>query len=459
MTHNKPPDNHLIQQQFTRSFRWTLAGSITYEVLKTAHCFFLLQLLPPAIYGAMGSLFSLIYLVTYIADMGATNSLPPFINLATQSKQTFKRFLFSFSLFPHLPIIIACATIATYFAAIKLNFLPFLFIIPLIIILETIRSFLRLLLHTIFQAKRIVLAELAIFIAYATAIWIPYLFSGIKPTLNQIFIIHLCDSAIIVTVFATLTHKYYTKLPNNTEASFPENIRQRLIKTRLFNYLLRVTRNMFTSNFLTPLFAIKFGLASAGLFYFASTLASSIQAIVKSVIGYSGNALLANIKNSPQNVKTDAFNTLCQKLMSIVAPIIIFLAINHKTIIKLGTSGNQTSFTLSLSLLFLIISFTEFFFVLYEQFYIIEEAANKLFYFKIFELAAFYGLITSDLTSSPITTLVGLIVIRMISFLVIATNAYATWQIKPRYKTSKKSLITSIVVALSFAYIAQRWLL
>jgi hypothetical protein len=193
---------------------------------------------------------------------------------------------------------------------------------------------------------------------------------------------------------------------------------------------------MFTSNFLTPLFAIKFGLASAGIFYFASTLANAIQAMVKSVIGYSGNALLASIKESGQAAKKEAFNILCQKLIKLTAPFIIFLAINHKAITTLSSAHTVTSHTISLCLLFLIISFSEFFFILYEQFYIIEEAANKLFFFKLLELSIFYGLITSEVISSPVTTLIGLICIRFVSFTIIAINAYYYWHIRPNLKSN-----------------------
>jgi len=447
MNYTKNKHHTYILKQFSRSFRWTLSGSITYETLKVTHCFLLLKLFPATLYGSMGSLFSIIYLTTYIADMGATNSLPPFLHLFTVSRNAFRQFLIHYSLLPHMPIILVCASVATYFSVCKITHLPFLIIIPLVIILETIRTFMRLLLHTTFQARSAVIVELIIFALYLMSIWLPFLCFDYTMTLNHIFIPHLIDSTLTVIIFTFMLKRYY-KTRSKTPSELPSNISKKLLRVRLFNYLLRVTRNMFTSNFLTPLFAVKFGLASAGLFYFASILANSIQAVIKSVIGYSGNALLANLKQEPQSIKKEAFQALCRKLTNIVAPVVIFLGVNYKTIMKLGASQHPTTHTIALSLLFLTISFSEFFFVLYEQFYIIEEAANKLFYFKLLEISIFMGLIFSSVITSPIATLAGLLAIRLVSFAIISINAYYLWHIKPQFKPNFWYITTCIIAAL-----------
>ena len=334
----------------------------------------------------------------------------------------------------------------------NLQLKPFIIIIPLIIVLETIRSFLRMFLHTIFYAKHAVIAELIIFFTYTAVIWLPHLVLNQPITLNSIFIPHLLDSVITVVLFLGFAYRYYQTLPTTpqTEPLSP-TLTKRIIVTRLFNYLLRVTRNMFTSNFLTPMFAIKFGLKSAGFFYFASVLANATQAIVKSAIGYSGNALMANLKDSPQQVKKEAFALLSQRLVAILAPIIILIACNYRGIIRLSATDSTTQYTLALSLLFLLISFTEFFFILYEQFYVIEEAANKLFFFKILELAAFYSVISSDAITNPVNTLLSIITIRLISLTCIAINAWILWKISLNISTNKKYLLAWLAIALIIA--------
>lgn len=447
MEHNKTSIDRAIHNQFARSFRWTLTGSIVYESLKALHCMFLLTILDKSMYGAMGSLFSLMYLVTYIADLGATNSIPPFLNIITKNKRNFWSFLINYSLLPHLPIVAISACIATIVASRTIIPLPNICVVPAIIIFETIRQFLRLLLHTTFQAKRIVVFELSIFFIYLITIWGSYL-SGITTIdLTFLFSIHFIDSLLCVIVFACLTKRYYVTLPNADTTNFPKHLIKRITVTRLFNYLLRVSRNMFTSNFLTPLFAVKFGLVSAGLFYVASTLANSAQAIVKSIIGYSGNALLANLKDQPQEAKKEAFGIISQRLITVVFPIIICFGFNHTTIVHLSKSSNTPFYALSLFMLFIIISFSEFFFMLYEQFYIIEEAANKLFFLKLFELIIFYMFLISPIATSPVKTLAGIIIIRAISFIVIALNGWYTWKIKFSFSTKKNYVIIWFLIA------------
>jgi len=436
-------------QKFNRGFRWSFFGSLTYELLKTFHCFLLLRILNPQTYGVVGSLFATIYLSTYIADCGATNSLAPYLSLWTESKQNFKKLLWRYFITPHIIILTLCSGIVTYIAAQKFAAItnpPYLFLIPGIIVLETIRSFLRVFLYTVFKNKLIVIIEVSLFICYVSAIWIAYLFFAIPLSYNLIFIPHFIDSVLAVALLSYVIYHFYKKLPDKEEHIQP-SLWKRIAATRFFNYLLRLSRHMFTSNVFTPLFAVKFGLKAAGIFYFASTITNVLNAVIKLTFGYTGGALLASLKNSPQKEKTAAFNFLCRKLMMIVAPIIIFLTINHKALIKLSSAPNIASTVIGLSLLYLIITFTEFFFLLYEQFYIIEEATGKLFLFKLFEFAVFYGVIATA-TSSVVTTLLSVIIIRLISFSIIAINAYYLWKITPTFKTNIRYFIISVIISL-----------
>lgn len=470
-----------IHQKFICAFHWNLVGSISYESLKVLHCFLLFTRLDPVTCGFVGSLFSVIYLITRIADFGATNSIPPFHNLFTRNKENFRYFLIRYSLIPHLPLILGGVIMValipffgTFATVLKIhlptsirnifdalanwaapltinNMTLYLVVLPLIIILETIRSFFRQFLHTIFQSKTIVIAELIIFIGYLASIWIPHFIYEWPLTLNLIFIPHLADSMLALIVFMVMVHNFYKTLPHG-HANLPPQLWKRLAATKSFNYLLRVTRHMFTSNFLTPLFAVKFGLKAAGIFYFASTLANTTQAIVRSLVNYSGGALFASLKDASQAEKKHAFDLIAQKLVRIVAPCIIFMIINYRSIIRLGQSGDITDVTFSLALLFLIISFTEFFFILYEQFYIIEEAADKLLVFKLFEVAIFYGLVTLSPSESQVATLASIIFIRVFSFVVIAVNAYYNWKIIPNFKTNHRLVAFSLMVSLLVAY-------
>ncbi len=446
----KTKSNQSISNQFNVSFKWTLTGSFVYEICKVTHCLLLMKCMPTTMYGAMGSLFSIIYLVTYIADLGATNSLPPFIHLMNKNQQNFKVFLLNYSLAPHFPLIICCAGVATYIAATTFTELPFIWIIPSIILLETTRTFLRMLLHTTFLTKYVVSIEIAILAAYLAMTWVPTLIWNQPLSLNTVFIPHLIDSFVCVIAFVLLVRSYHRSLPEGP-CTFNRSMPYRILSTRLFNYLLRVTRNMFTSNFLTPLFAWRFGLVSAGTFYIASVIVNALQSIIKSTIWYPGNALLANIKEESQPVKIQAFNAINNKLISVLAPVIIIIALNIDNIVKISKQPSISNESFALALLFLLISFAEFFFLLYEQLYIIEEAASKLFLFKLTELIALYVMVRHSFITSPAATLIALIVVRSISFAIIAANAWSTWRIALRIYASRWVIISSIAAGLAIS--------
>lgn len=433
----------VIEKKFHRGFRWNFFGSIIYEAAKIIHHFFLLKFVNVADYGLIGSMFAVIYMTTKIADFGMSHALAPFFCDITKNKKSFKKILFFYYLGPQLPIIMAAGMIAMFFF--QKQFLagqptPSLFIIPTIVFLETIRSFLRYLLHMTFQSKKVVLFELATFLCYLSSIWIAILHFHFPLSLNVIFVPHIVDSAFVTTIFIIMMRRYYKKLPQENVGNWSKNLGQRIIKARLFNYFIRISREFFTSHFLTPFFAIKFGFKQAGLFYFASIIATAIQSIIKVSIGYSGNALFASLKENSQAAKKQAFRIINEKVMRVIAPLIIMLTISYKSIMELWLTNNNTAVTLALLLLLLIIIFTEFFFMAYEQFYIIEEASRKLFLFKILEFFLFYVVIIASEQQTMLTTLISIIIIRLISFVIITINAYSLWQITPSIRTSKHYL-------------------
>src|SRR4029077_16630047 len=132
-----------------------------------------------------------------------------------------------------------------------------------------------------------------------------------------------------------------------------------------------------------------------------------------------------------------------------IVPVVLIIGLNYKTLVQLSQTHNPNQYIIALSALFLVITFTEFFFMLYEQFYIIEEAANKLFFFKILELSILYGLLTSPLLTSPFSTLSWILVIRCISFTIIAINGWFTWKIFPRLKTGVWYILICMAVAMA----------
>lgn len=442
-----------LKKKFHSACRWIVCGSVLFETGRVIHLFFLIKYLAnPALYGIIGTLFSTIYLTARIIDFGATNSLPPYWLQLSQSKQNFQSLLIRYFMLPSIPLALIAPFVALYFFTTKLPHTSlYLFIIPPLIILETIRSFFRLFLHLAGKTSRVVSFELFSFVIFLCGIWIPLLFFNANPGINQLFIPFLIDTLLSVGFILFLVFKIYKKLPD-IPPTINRTLWQRLSQVRLLNFLLRISRDIFSNNLLVPIFATKCGLAQAGLFYFASQLARLLQEVLKGPLVYAGNSMLAELKDGSLAHKKTAFSQLSQKLMSLLLPMVIFLAINYRALARIAHNSSTTGITINFTLLFLLITLSESLFIMYEQFYIIEEAAIKLFLFKLIDFSLFYLLILSQNSISPIPALLAIIGIRALSLTLIAANAYFSWRVVPNINIGWCYTTSWTILALATSY-------
>lgn len=447
--------------QFHHGFTWNLWGSTLFESLKIAHNLLLIKLLDGSVYGLVGMIFATIYLASRLADFGSAYTLAPFFYFFIKSKQAFKTIFLRKYLAPVIPLTLLIAGAATYWLYIhcaSITGMPSLLIVPFLVFTETIRCVFRQFLHIAFKSKPTILIELFIFIGYLAVVWGAYIYTGGMLTSNLIFVPYCADSLIALVFFIISIWQLYKTLPD-AQAPIPQNLFTRMIKTRLFNYLLHLNRQLFTSNIVTPLFAVKFGLKQAGLFYFASTISRSLHDTIKSTVGHPGNALLATLKeNGSKEEKKSAFETLSTKLVLIIVPIIIFLFLNYQKLLQISLINQPTGMIVTFSIMYLLITFSELFFILYEQFYILEEAASSLFIFKFIEIIFFYVFVVKQETQSPTATLLTILTIRCISFLIVSLNAYHRWSIQPSFKITFKYLSRSIGISLLVSFLLSQLL-
>lgn len=450
-----------ISTKFHAGVRWNFFGSIMYETTKAIHNFFLFGLMDHATYGLLGSTLSIIYFASKIADFGATSSLPPFFHHIMRNKQTFRRIIGKHYLLPHIPLIIVVAVIATLIYSKHFNTISMgngtvgtehltILLVLLIIALECVRYFLRIFLHAAFKSKAVVITEVILFINFVALVWIPYLILGQRLSMLNVLRAHIIDSSLCVIIFVIILGYFYRSLPSSDEPTRRPSIKH-MTATKAINYTLRISRDLFTSNFLTPLFALKCGLGQAGIFYFATIVVNTIQSTIKMSIHYPANGLLSHIKESSHVTKKAAFSMLCQKLTKLITPIIIFMVINYQGILKLGHQTSATTTTLAMALILLFITLIESFFLLYEQFYVIEETSLRLFMFKLLEFVLFYAFVIRSTSTTTITLIALVALIKLFSFGLTAINAFARWHIAPDIKLNVKTIIGWFIVSLLFS--------
>lgn len=434
--------------KFRKGFRWSLVGSIIFEISHIIHNAFLLYLLGASYYGLFGSLFAIIYLVIMIADLGFESSIAPFLPTIIQNKKSFQRVIPAYIIFQ----ILLLATGSTFILIFSKNIfqhhrqpLPFLFFF-VVIIFEGVRIFCRRFLHNVFLTKGTVLSEQIFSFAYYAAVWIPYAYG--KPlTIASLFIPYFFNSFFVLLLFFLMIFRFYKKLPENN-IPLPQNFWKRMIRTRYYNSLINIEKFLISGNFLVPFFATTFGLRQAGLFKIASIAASSIKALVKSVVHFPGSALLVSLKTKSAQIKRKAFYALAGKLNQIVVFIAIVLTINYKILTSLYPTSPGFQSAWMYAFIFIFTTLLHQFFIVYEQFYIIEECANKLFFIKSIEFILFYLLIIANKHITPLITLINIGLIQLLCFAILAIHAYALWKIKPYFKVTLRFLGFTILFAL-----------
>ncbi len=443
-----------IKKNFISSFRWNIIGSIFFESSKVVNQILLIKTLSTQDYGLMASIFSIIYLTIYMSEFGISQSVPVFINIFLKNKFNFKKLLYKIYLLPQIIIFIIAGLITTLFYknSIFINTnSPYLLLIPVIILFEGIRIFLRRFLHTIFLSKEIVIVESILMILFLSSIWAPYFLFNQIITLNLIFISFLINSILALICFMVFIKNYQSTLPNIQE-SLDKKLLHKIFKSRFLNYFINLDKNFFTGNFLTPFFASNFGMLEAGIFNLANHIAESIKAITKSTVIFSGSSLFAKLKSKSLRVKRTIFKLICENINKIIYPIVIFIVINNKLFFGSTAIDKLSSSIITLTGLFFLITCLEYFFTAYEQFFIIEEKTEKLLLLKLFEFLMFYIVINFN-GASILIILLGLLITKLISFAATSLTAFYIWQLKPSLKIDVKSLISYIFLSILIRFL------
>lgn len=440
---------------FNTKARWNLFGSAAFEALRIAHNTILAILFSPQIFGLVGSLFASTFFVVRLSDAGATNSLLPFFRYIERSQHTYKSFFVRHFL---LPIFIT-APIGAGFASVFLHTAKHKMlsscavILPMLIFSETVRAFLRQFLHLAGQSKQAVLTDHITFCAYVGISWPVLFFVPDMRTPFFIFALFLMDSLVGLVVFLILTHRFAKTLPTHSSTDEPSPQIQSFYLARLYAWLMRICKELFSSNALTPLFAATVGLKQAGLFYFGATLAMAMHAIMRSVIGYAGASFFISARKASMPA-SHAFTLVSQKLSRILLGLIAFFTFSYHDIIKLThVSAAPSQLTIFFVLYFAIV-IIEFTLLLYEQQYLFEQAGAKALQWRALELLLVYITTQGFVSFQPVQALICILLAKTGTLLALGLSGYHRWGVHLSWHMPKRDvfILLSIGLGLSFLF-------
>lgn len=448
-----------LYRHVTRSIKWNALEAMSYQFLLLAHQVALFSVTDHGTYGLIGSLFSISYLIVMITNFGFDVTLGPFFSMLTKSRQHFKK-IFFIQLLPEYFIVSMLFIVGLI---IQMNFFPMMipdshfgiFIYPilgLLVLFESAKKTFRMILQLAFLTHKTTIIEIATIISYTGIVWCGYLL-GFPISLNLVFLPMLITSAISTCILGLWVHEYFQTLPDSTASSITTTLQLRILKSRFFNFLNQASHMIFSSNFLVPFFALFFGFNRAGVLKLVSSITHCITIILQKVFGLSSALLLSHIKDMQLATKQQAFLFITNRLNQVLYGIIIFLCINYGTLLSLSAAPHAHS-TVTIAYLFLILSFSESFFIAYEKFYITEEKSDHLFIFNLLVIGLLSIVIWHASNFSQLGMLLAIMAIRIIAFSCISAASFYHWQIRPALKPQPLYIASALVISCAFYLLA-----
>jgi hypothetical protein len=428
-------------QTFLTSIRWTFIEAIVYQLVLVAHHIVVFRTVSPALFGMSSTIFSLLYLIIAIANFGFDHTLSSFFISASQSKKNFNHLIQRQLLFSICIMLI----VASYFLYMQ-TMVSFACasILAALYIVESMRKSLASLLHVALYNKPIAFIEIGALLGYITIIWTCF-YSGIPFSLSLIFTPLLITSFISLVLYFYYTYLLYCQLPDDSLTT-PHRYTC-IIQNRTYTWINQLSHLFFSTNFLVPFFAYHYGLAYAGLFKIISTLSYSLSSILRKIAGSTSSALFAHHKHTDNH--QPHFTLATSVIHQLLYGIIIFFSINYHKILG-ATSMPLSSSHLIMAYFFLLITISESFFITYETFLITHEKTHYLALFNCSIMIMLFIFLPTIQYTAPVTTLIMLLIVRMLTFASIYWYSHYRWKIKPSWHINIAPQLLVLVTSLLF---------
>jgi hypothetical protein len=407
-----------IYKKFNQALRWNTLEVAIYQVALYIHNIAIAKVLNIKFFGAIGTVFSLIFLSIPILGFGFDKALIANFKGITANKESFKKFFLG-QLFLQLIFFGLALPLFIIFE----NPLDIVFckpqdciliqkqiwaIVGLSVLSEGIRRSLKLLIQLTFKSKYTSIIETALLAAYIATVWSAYFMFGTL-TLNLIFIPFLILSMLSLVIYAFICTRLYNSIKGGaTHLNWPQ-----IVKSRYEGYLFQLSSALFSGNLLVLLFAYKYGLVNAGYLKLFGYLGGIIIAFSEKIFGMAGGALFVNLKDNPEEIKK-AFKKIKNQFLLILTLISVIITFIYLFSSHPIYSGSGILFLLALTL--------ENFNVIYEKYFLIQHQILGIFFVNLACALIFFSLLYFNNLSLE-RTIASLILIRAVSFAIIAKKA------------------------------------
>jgi hypothetical protein len=353
------------KQRFFSAVKWNVLEAVLYHVAYFCHQLALYNFLGTAEYGKIGSLLAFSFLCVPLL-MGALDmALIPSIQNFTQSRENFyqliKRYLIPQCLFilgtPLFLLLIKQTQLIKITAQFSWSHCIF---VGFFIACEAIKKLLRRVLQLLFYNRYTAAVEVTVISIYVSLFWAAY-FLGVSPSIYLVILPFLSGTIPAICFFMFLFYRHAMTLKQTDAHSI--NTTESLRKTQLYAFINQLSRSLFSSNLLVPLFALWAGFMEAGVASLANSTTYTFTYFLHKICSPAA-AFFGHTRSLSSKEQNNAFMLSIKLFCWIVSIALIFLSFYgwiHFT--HLSTNAIlYTSF-------FFFVHILEHLFTLYEKFF------------------------------------------------------------------------------------------
>jgi hypothetical protein len=444
-----------VKQQHLYNVAWSTGEAIIFQSLLLGHQYMLFKVTASTLYSTIGMLFGLVYLAVKMLDLGFNKALFSFYYVYSQTQSSCDAFLMRHAM---PSILLYCLSVVMlwglYFFYPHLIPLTALYdykvlvSLSVLVLTESIKTHIKRILQLAHYFNYTTYCEVSFIVAYPASIWLYYFFVG---SLSPFFIFGSCAMlSLIETVFLSLIfYAWRSRLPHQISTPLHSINDNSTITMRSFAFTQTMSKQVFSSNFLMPLYTYAFGFDSAALFKMASSAIHSINAIIERIIDSTSSALFRHIKHAPSDNKQLFFSLAFSTSFYCIVGGLFLLIANSYTLLS---ASSATATMLSYIMLYLFIQYSDNIFVMIERFYIAHNRGDFIVVNTLLTNGALI-LFLWFFPTKPLYAIIFFVAIKLMSLFVLLTYLSSTWGIK-RYVSYKHYYIVASIFIIFLLYTA-----
>lgn len=454
-----------MNSNFFKAITYNIVNIFLYKIILQFHQSALLLATSAMMFGLIGTLFSSIYFLISITNIGFDYFIISYHDRYTESQQNLKKLIpiFIARIVTIAFVIVALWTINNYYKLCPVtNILDhttpqLLAIIVIIFIAESIKKSLDALAQMSFLQKSISIFDISTLLIYVAFVWISY-FIHKEISLYIVFIPMALISILECYLLARAVISFYDKLPISSSTSTPNA--NEIIKHQAVNYINQITKALFSPNFFIIILACNLGLSKAGHIKIFTDVVVLLYMLLNRSFGLPTAALFSSITRQAKidpdqkNIlySIDVFKRITNwyiQFLYAIGTVIITLLVSFY-----GINNYFSSSVVFNVLLFVFAGFMEYLLITYEKWYLTQGKSWILAVINSINLVL-YGFLF--LVSSHIDTnfiLLPIIILRSLVVGAIIYVTYSIWNISPSFKVHKWTIIVTTAISF-FVFMSQ----